>query len=181
MLGSAGDDRLEGGPGDDWLDGTGGSDTYVGGPGDDRLVLFLSWYWDSDDDARATVSCGPGRDLVDDPDGHTLVPRDCERIKFEPFTLRVVRATSRRLVLRLVKVRIRSCRVTIRVISRSGGRVLTRRVLRGRPIDLRWHLRAGGGVQVRMRTGRPCDSGPGGPVGAFQAELEETLRYAGRS
>jgi len=171
MLGSPGDDRLEGGPGDDWLDGAGGSDTYVGGPGNDRLVLFLSWYWDADDDARAAVSCGRGRDLVDDPDGHTLLPRDCELIRFEPFTLRVVRATSGGLVLRLVKVRIRACRVTIRVIRWRDGRVLARRVLRGRRIDLHWHPHAGGRVLVRLRAARPCDSGAGGPVGAFQPEL----------
>lgn len=171
MLGSSGDNRLEGGPGDDWLDGVDGSDTYVGGPGDDRLVLFLSSYWDADHDARATASCGPGRDLVDDPDGHTLVPRDCERIRFEPFTLRVVRATPRRLVLRLVKVRMRACLVTMRVIRRSDGRVLARRVLRGRRIDLHWHPHPGGRVLVRMRAGRPCDSGPGRPVGAFQPQL----------
>jgi Ca2+-binding RTX toxin-like protein len=147
LLGSDDDDRLVGGPGADWLDGVGGSDNYLGGAGDDRLELFLTRY------------SGPAVDA----DEHTVVPPDCERIRFDDVALWVIRARPRRLVLGLTKVWTDTCRMTARVTRPSDGRELARRVMPIRPrsprrMVLRWRSRAGRRVLVRLRARETCDS-----------------------
>jgi hypothetical protein len=77
VLGSPGDDDLEGDAGPNRLDGGGGRDRLSGGAGDDRL---LQEPLDGATGlASADVRCGPGRDVVASVFGALLLAReDCE-------------------------------------------------------------------------------------------------------
>ena len=80
VVGTNGDDSLAAGPAADRVEGLGGDDTLDGGTGTDSLVagagddVILA----SDDNAVDTIACGPGRDLVEQPDARDILEPDCE-------------------------------------------------------------------------------------------------------
>jgi hypothetical protein len=80
VVGTNGDDSLAAGPAADRIEGLGGDDSLDGGAGPDSLVagagddLILA----SDDNAVDTIACGPGRDLVAQPDARDILEPDCE-------------------------------------------------------------------------------------------------------
>jgi RTX calcium-binding nonapeptide repeat (4 copies) len=82
ILGREGRDRLAGRAGADFLHGGPGRDSIDGGAGADRIVAQY-------DDARDTVRCGPGVDVVN-ADLVDSVRRDCElvgrRLSRDPYT-----------------------------------------------------------------------------------------------
>ena len=80
VVGTNGDDSLAAGPAADRVEGLGGDDTLDGGTGPDSLAagagddVILA----SDDNAVDTIACGPGRDLVAQPDARDILEPDCE-------------------------------------------------------------------------------------------------------
>jgi hypothetical protein len=72
LLGRAGDDHLRGGPGRDREYGGEGDDVLDGGSG-------TPFFAPGPDGVRDHISCGAGRDRVDDP-GQDPLRRDCERL-----------------------------------------------------------------------------------------------------
>ena len=82
LRGLAGNDRLTALAGTDFLQGGPGRDVHDAGAGDDRVAA-------SYDDARDTVRCGPGLDVVN-ADLVDAVARDCElvglRLASDPYT-----------------------------------------------------------------------------------------------
>jgi RTX calcium-binding nonapeptide repeat (4 copies) len=72
LTGGGGNDRLLGGSGRDRIDDGGGSDRVLGGSGADRIVPTGTRR------GIEGVSCGPGRDLVVEPDRFVNVGPDCE-------------------------------------------------------------------------------------------------------
>ena len=80
VVGTNGDDSLAAGPGADRVEGLGGDDNLDGGAGPDSLAagagddVILA----SDDNAVDTIACGPGRDLVAQPDARDILEPDCE-------------------------------------------------------------------------------------------------------
>ena len=80
VLGTNGDDSLTAGPGADRVEGLGGDDTLDGGTGPDSLVAGVGddVILASDDNAVDTIACGPGRDLVAQPDARDILEPDCE-------------------------------------------------------------------------------------------------------
>jgi hemolysin type calcium-binding protein len=72
MRGLAGNDSLVGLAGADFLQGGPGRDVIAAGPGDDRIAA-------SYDEARDTVRCGAGADLVN-ADADDAVATDCELV-----------------------------------------------------------------------------------------------------
>jgi hypothetical protein len=80
VVGTNGDDQLAAGPAADRVEGLGGDDTLDGGTGPDSLAagagddVILA----SDDNAVDTIACGPGRDLVTQPDARDILEPDCE-------------------------------------------------------------------------------------------------------
>jgi hypothetical protein len=80
VVGTNGEDSLAAGPAADRVEGLGGDDTIDGGSGPDSLAagagddVILA----SDDNAVDTIACGPGRDLVAQPDARDIVEADCE-------------------------------------------------------------------------------------------------------
>jgi hypothetical protein len=92
LQGGAASEELDGGPGADVIDGGGGSDSLSGGEGADLLdggpgadIVNLHDYRGGADDRAA---CGPGRDAVNlDLDPPDLLERDCEAIAAVPGQL----------------------------------------------------------------------------------------------
>ena len=80
VVGTNGDDSLVAGPAADRVEGLGGDDTLDGGTGRDSLAagagddVILA----SDDNAVDTITCGPGRDLVAQPDARDFLEPGCE-------------------------------------------------------------------------------------------------------
>jgi RTX calcium-binding nonapeptide repeat (4 copies) len=72
IFGHGGNDRIAGLAGNDLLDGGLGRDSLTGGAGADRI-------WAAHDNARDSVVCGGGHDLVD-ADLSDSVSRDCETV-----------------------------------------------------------------------------------------------------
>lgn len=94
ILGRGGADRLEGGSGDDRIDGGAGADRLEGGPGNDRLSGG-----DGADDlrpggTRGVNDCGSGADRLFDPGARMRVGADCERVLVDFFDLTHVRRGS---------------------------------------------------------------------------------------
>ena len=80
VVGTNGEDSLVAGPGADRVEGLGGDDTLDGGTGPDSLAAGAGddVIPASDDNAVDTISCGPGRDLVAQPDARDILEPDCE-------------------------------------------------------------------------------------------------------
>jgi Ca2+-binding RTX toxin-like protein len=74
------DDVLSGGEGNDVLTGSGGSDSFHAGAGADELQTLSIGGDDGDDHA---ISCGPDEDVVTTADLDDLIPRSCERVRFD--------------------------------------------------------------------------------------------------
>jgi serine/threonine-protein kinase len=81
VVGTNGDDSLVAGLAADRVEGLGGNDNLDGGAGPDSLVagagndVILA----SDDNAVDSIACGPGRDLVTQPDARDILEPDCEQ------------------------------------------------------------------------------------------------------
>lgn len=78
LTGGAGTNVLAGGAGDDGLEGGGGPDRFSGGPGNDVIDLHPEATKIS-----PSVRCGPGRDLVEDPLHHEVIPAGCETVQLD--------------------------------------------------------------------------------------------------
>ena len=120
IVGSDAKNRLEGGPGNDFLDGRGDADALVGGSGADIFATR--------DLSRDALDCGADPDRVR-ADGGDRVRRDCDLVRTgAPIRLRVI---SRRLSGGDVRLRI-SCGAaaygpcTGRVVVRTARRLETR-------------------------------------------------------
>jgi hypothetical protein len=72
LSGLGGADVVEAKGGDDTIDGGDGADFLYGGAGDDRFV-------ESEDDALDVHDCGPGDDVVAEPDTRDQLLPSCER------------------------------------------------------------------------------------------------------
>src|SRR5688572_28128281 len=82
LTGTGGDDTMDGGAGEDVVQGGGGNDEITGGDdpdflyggdGDDRFVA-------SEDDAVDVHDCGPGEDVVTEPDARDQLFPTCETV-----------------------------------------------------------------------------------------------------
>jgi serine/threonine-protein kinase len=80
VVGTNGDDSLVAGPAADRVEGLGGDDEIDGGGGRDSLVAGAGDHviQASDDNAVDAIACGPGRDLVAQPDARDVLEPDCE-------------------------------------------------------------------------------------------------------
>ncbi len=94
ILGRGGADRLEGGSGDDRVDGGAGADRLEGGPGRDRLSGGDGADSLEPGGTRGANDCGRGADRLVDPGSHMRVGADCERLLLDLFVLTRVRRGS---------------------------------------------------------------------------------------
>ena len=78
-MGKDGNDRLDGGPGEDKLEGDRGADTLDGGPGEDDIDggRGNDHLITTDASEEHTLACGQGTDQLD-ADARDLVNVDCE-------------------------------------------------------------------------------------------------------
>jgi hypothetical protein len=167
LAGRAGDDRLTGEAGDDRLDGGDGDDRLEGRTGRDELTGGVG-----DDEllpggGRGVVACGAGSDRLVDPGLRMTVPGDCEKVTVDYFDLTRLRvARTLRFSLQYQRSSVLPpCRTNLTLL-RGTRTVATTSI---RTPDYRRHavgVRVGarGPVRLEFRSAENCRRRSGGPL-----------------
>ncbi len=166
VVGRGGDDRVSGSEGDDTLDGGAGDDRLEGQSGRDRITGG-----EGDDQllpgrGRGVVTCDAGTDWLVDPGLRMAVLGDCERVTVDFFDLTRIRlGRTLRFSLQYLRQISPPCRTNLTVLR--GTRVVATKSIRAP--DYRVHrvavpLRGSGPARLVFRSAENCRTRSGGPL-----------------